>query len=206
MQKISFTSYSGKKDEAENFAYLPVKIMENQNNTPIVAQWNYRIMCHPIEGDLPTDRFQVIDDLGVRMARGLHINEFMTTRAARFQLNANNESDSESGSFYDYEFLDELMYQVPGVDNYPADIEGEKSHPSNAKKDSKIEDFKSRNWPDTRFVKIEKKFHGKRESEQFLNFKFRIFSHILCGPEKTFQDSIKDNGVKKYPGLTCGLT
>ncbi len=40
----------GEKDEAENLAYLPVKIMENQNNTPIVAQWNYRIMCHPIQG------------------------------------------------------------------------------------------------------------------------------------------------------------
>ncbi len=121
-EKVSFTSYGGEKDEAENLAYLPVKIMENQNNTPIVAQWNYRIMCHPVEGELPTDRFQVVDDLGLRMARGLHINEFATTRVARFQLNAQNESAWEEDSFYDSEFLDDLMYQVPGVDNYLANI------------------------------------------------------------------------------------
>ncbi len=66
-------------------------------------------------GDVPTDRFQVVDDLGMRTARGLHINEFVTTRAARFQLKPQNESDSEDEVFYDYEFLDELMYQVPGV-------------------------------------------------------------------------------------------
>ncbi len=60
------------------------------------------------------------------MARGLHINEFVTTRAARFQLNPKNESESENErrSFYLSEFLDDLMYQVPGVDNYPADIQG----------------------------------------------------------------------------------
>ncbi len=122
LHKIKFTSYSGKKDGQENFAYLPIKIMENRNNTPIIAQWNYRIMCHPIQDGLRTDRFKVVDDLSVRLPRNTHINEHAATRAARFQLNSKNSRVFQSDSYF-YEFLDDLMYQIPGKDNYPANIQ-----------------------------------------------------------------------------------
>ncbi len=121
LQKIAFTAYTGTKDAQENFAYLPNRIMQNRNNTPILAQWNYRIMCHPIEGDLPLDRLKPIDDLGSRLARGVSIDEYAATRAARFQLNSHNSSDWATSSSF-YEFLDDLMYQVPGTDNGPTDI------------------------------------------------------------------------------------
>ncbi len=121
LEKVAFAAATGMKDKQENRAYLPHRIMETRNNTPILAQWNYRILCHPIEGDIPLNRFRPLDDLAARMANGLHINEFAATRAARFQLNPSNSSDWSSGSYH-YEFLDDLMYQVPGVDNYPGNI------------------------------------------------------------------------------------
>jgi hypothetical protein len=49
-EKIRFTSYTGRKDNLENFAYLPTTIMETVNDTTAVfAQWNYRILCHPLK-------------------------------------------------------------------------------------------------------------------------------------------------------------
>lgn len=56
-EKIRFTSYTGRKDNSENFAYLPTTIMETVNETTAVfAQWNYRILCHPLKADVPLNR------------------------------------------------------------------------------------------------------------------------------------------------------
>ena len=67
-EKIQFTSYNGGKNLLENFSYLPTTVIDFINDTiPIVAQWNYRIMCHPLESDLPTNRLRVVDDLASRM-------------------------------------------------------------------------------------------------------------------------------------------
>ncbi len=121
LEKVSFNAYTGTKSTQENYAYLPSKIMENRNNTPVLAQWNYRIMVHPIQGDLPLDRLRVVDDLPARLARHLSINEYADTRLARFQLNQHNSSVWASDMSF-YGFLDDIMFQVPGVDNYPADI------------------------------------------------------------------------------------
>lgn len=56
-EKIRFTSYTGRKDNLENFAYLPTTIMETVNETTAVfAQWNYRILCHPLKDYLPVNR------------------------------------------------------------------------------------------------------------------------------------------------------
>lgn len=55
--KIRFTSYTGRKDNMENFAYLPTTIMETVNDTITrYAQWNYRILCHPLKTDVPVNR------------------------------------------------------------------------------------------------------------------------------------------------------
>ena len=56
-RKVRFTSYSGRKDNLENFAYLPTTILDLENEThPVFAQWNYRILCHPLKNDLPLNR------------------------------------------------------------------------------------------------------------------------------------------------------
>ena len=57
-EKIRFTSYTGRKDNLENFAYLPTTIMEIVNKTTAVfAQWNYRILCHPLKTYIHRNRY-----------------------------------------------------------------------------------------------------------------------------------------------------
>ena len=59
IEKIRYTSYTGRKDNSENYSFLPMKIINliNNNTEPDFAQWDYRILCAPL-GDktsLPRD-------------------------------------------------------------------------------------------------------------------------------------------------------
>ena len=117
-QKIMFTSYSGSKSILENLSFLPTKIIDFVNETlPVFAQWNYRILCHPLKKDVPLKRLRVIEDLGSRMMNERDIYRHKHSRGARFQLNSKDQE-----KFHDrplnYEFLDELMEEIPGKDNY----------------------------------------------------------------------------------------
>ena len=121
-EKIRFTSYTGRKNVLENFSYLPTTVIDFINDTiPVTAQWNYRIMCHPLENDLPTNRLRVVDDLATRMRDQSDFLEYNFSRAARFQLNP-VDSDDWATSFPRHQFLDDLMEQVPGKNNYGANI------------------------------------------------------------------------------------
>ena len=118
-EKIRFTSYSGGKDLLENFAFLPTTIIQMTNSTPIFAQWNYRIMCHPLEKDVPISRLHLKDDLSIR-ARNMWTTEQMeASRAAHFIVNPQDQEEFEDGRF-NYGLLDELMEEIPGKDNYGA--------------------------------------------------------------------------------------
>ena len=120
--KIHYSSYTGTKNDHENFAFLPTSVVgADEDGTPIMWQWNYRIMCHPIRQRLPLNRFRLIDDVAVRMARGDTLSTLAQSRAARFQLNP-LDSDSWTDGVVDYGLLDKLMAEVPGRDNYPADL------------------------------------------------------------------------------------
>ena len=117
-QKIMFTSYSGSKSILENLSFLPTKIIDFVNETlPVFAQWNYRILCHPLKKDVPLKRLRVIEDLSSRMMNERDIYRHKHSRGARFQLNSKDQE-----KFHDrplnYEFLDELMEEIPGKDNY----------------------------------------------------------------------------------------
>ncbi|KAI0230667.1 hypothetical protein LSAT2_019025, partial [Lamellibrachia satsuma] len=87
-EKVRYTSYTGGKSTLENFSYLPTTIMNMVNGTlPQIAQWNYRILCHPLKHDVPLNRFRVVDDLMARMANKKTLKEHERSRAARFTLN-----------------------------------------------------------------------------------------------------------------------
>ena len=87
-EQIRFTSYTGKKASYETLDYLPTTVMELINGTiPYVAQWNYRILCHPLKNYLPINRMRPVDDLATRMRQHGDFHEYEDTRAARFQLN-----------------------------------------------------------------------------------------------------------------------
>ncbi|XP_013398935.1 uncharacterized protein LOC106165315 [Lingula anatina] len=124
-QKARFSAASGRKDNLENFAYLPVTIahLTGINGTiPEFAQWNYRILCHPLSQDVPFNRFRTVDDLHSRMAFKAGIDQQTLSRRARFQLNPEDSDHWGEGRFYDYGFLDSLMEQIPGKDNYRANL------------------------------------------------------------------------------------
>ena len=119
--KIRFTSYAGKKNQRENYAFLPQKIMSFQNSTPVLAQWNYRILCHPLKNYLHLNRLKAIDDLDTRMRYKLDAVRLHRHMATRFMFNP-EDSDEWSEESLTYQFLDDLMGEIPGTDNYPASI------------------------------------------------------------------------------------
>ncbi|XP_064645723.1 uncharacterized protein LOC135499028 [Lineus longissimus] len=129
LRRNSFSAYSGRKDAGENLAFLPTKIVDYVNDTiPVYAQWNYRIACHPLKHQVPLYGFRMIDDFNARMRRRAKREGFSGTRAARFQLNPNLRGDINRRTWNKYElltfldYLDVLMEEVPGLDNYSANL------------------------------------------------------------------------------------
>ncbi|XP_074660714.1 uncharacterized protein LOC141913152 [Tubulanus polymorphus] len=120
-EKVRYSSYTGRKDRFENFAYLPTTITKVVNGVPILAQWNYRIVCHPLKNYLSTKRLVLVDDLDVRMANKHDIKQYEMSRAARYKL-APKDQDFWKEDSYRYDFLDELMSEIPGKDGYGANM------------------------------------------------------------------------------------
>ncbi|KAI0216103.1 hypothetical protein LSAT2_031841 [Lamellibrachia satsuma] len=119
-EKVRYTSYTGGKSTLENFSYLPTTIMNMINGTlPQIAQWNYRILCHPLKRDLPLNRLRVVDDLIARMANKKTLKEHEQSRAARFTINRFDRDEWVDGK-KNYGLLDDLMAEIPGKDNYGA--------------------------------------------------------------------------------------
>ena len=115
-EKIRFTSATGRKNRFENFAYLPTTIIELVNGTlPRFAQWNYRIMCHKLNRTVSLAKLRPVDDISPRFANKWTFDEYLQSRAARFQV-INQPPVREHKAYTT--FLDELMYEIPGKDNY----------------------------------------------------------------------------------------
>ena len=124
-EKIRFSSHTGRKDPKENLAFLPTTIMDLINGSiPLLAQWNYRILCHPLARDVPLDRLHVLEDLASRMSRRRNKMQYEQSGAARFRLR-NEDPERLLQNPSEYSFLDLLMSEVPGKDNYPANITDE---------------------------------------------------------------------------------
>ena len=123
-KQFKYSSESGRKDDLENMAYLPRVVYRVVNGTPEYAQWNYRLLCHPIDGDVPLNRFRVIDELHTRMRFNNKFSEFPLTMRARFQLNSEDaDSFPTRETATHYEYLDKLMDQIPGLNNYRGYLE-----------------------------------------------------------------------------------
>ncbi|XP_046381064.2 uncharacterized protein LOC124152237 [Haliotis rufescens] len=113
--KVIFTSYTGSKSVKENFAFLPSTMIEVEHGTPKFAQWNYRILCHPLKRDIPLKYLHLQDDLSARFAHGLTMDAYFRNGSARFSL-----YDENGGK--NYSLMDELMSQIPGKNNYHANL------------------------------------------------------------------------------------
>ncbi|KAL3882915.1 hypothetical protein ACJMK2_029217 [Sinanodonta woodiana] len=130
-EKIRYTGYTGGKNQFENLSYLPTTIINvTEDGIPVYAQWNYRIVCHPIKRSLGLKHLRLVDDLAVRMAQKSNMSEFVRSRASRFTVspieNPSFDWHDGYGQFRDqyvgYDILDQIMYEIPGKDNYLANI------------------------------------------------------------------------------------
>ena len=119
-EKVRYTAYTGRKSNKENYSFLPMKIMNVNNNTgPEFAQWNYRVACAPLDDDIPTNYFRIVDDLPRRMMTKGTLEEVAESRYARFVV---SEIRGDIDKMFREGFLDKLMGQIPGMDNYGCDL------------------------------------------------------------------------------------
>eukprot|EP00045_Choanoeca_perplexa_P013664 m.155464 g.155464 ORF g.155464 m.155464 type:complete len:1059 (-) comp16417_c0_seq1:98-3274(-) len=126
--KNRYLLQSGRKSSAENLPFLPYSVREVDLNSsdPEFANWEYRIACHRLKDNVPLDRFQVAPDLAVQLQGGragqaLTMEELERSRYARFELNPINRSTWYEGK-RPYQYIDQLMEEVPGKNNYMASI------------------------------------------------------------------------------------
>ena len=95
--------------------------MEFINETiPVFAQWNYRIMCHPIKQEVPLSHVNLVDNLKTRMQFRQTLENYASSRAARFSLKHEIPNKRTRGN--DAGLLDTIMAEIPGKDNYPGKI------------------------------------------------------------------------------------
>ncbi len=125
--KVRFNGRTGHKSNEENFAVLPTAVLAVNESGPVLGQWLYRILCHPLKKDLPLSMFRMVDDLQsrVREQPAMSLEELRSNRKARFVLNTENSKTWSEGSSRPYRLLDELMYEISGLDGYSGSMRDE---------------------------------------------------------------------------------
>ncbi|KAL4220653.1 hypothetical protein ACF0H5_021049 [Mactra antiquata] len=127
-EKIRFMSATGSKNQFENLSYLPTTIINvTESGEPVYAQWNYRILCHPIKYNLKLADLKPVDDLSTRMNFMQNMTKFARdSKGARFTVaptSGNHYTSDGYGTYTDshqtHVTLDKIMNEIPGVDNYP---------------------------------------------------------------------------------------
>lgn len=186
-EKVKFTSYTGSKSLGENLAFLPTTIMRFENSTPVFAQWNYRILCHKLKTPVPLSKFRAAEDLSTRMKRKLTWENYIKSRSARFELDRN--LDPDSADFIEKNtrrnFLDVLMEEIPGKNNYGGRME-------DGGFDAKVMDFEGNGPLDVSryhrwFKLLQKDAMGRQETH-------RGYSDSYLFAAKTTQDRV--SGLK----------
>ncbi|GFN95384.1 hypothetical protein PoB_002189000 [Plakobranchus ocellatus] len=111
---IRYGAYTGTKSPDENFAHLPTTIMHVNKTTgePAFAQWNYRILCSPIEQDIPLKYLKQVEDLQHDFPRNRVGADNKNLRSARFVL-----YDHEDPKYERVGLLDYIFYNISGKDN-----------------------------------------------------------------------------------------
>ena len=121
-RKTRYMSYVGAKETDENLAFLPTSIIDVINETePVFAQWNYRILCHPVQKYIERNRLRPIDDLAGRVAYRFTLDKYTNGRGIRFKLHPTDSAEYKDGHTTT-EFMDEIMGEIPGRDNYGANL------------------------------------------------------------------------------------
>lgn len=118
---VRFASYTGGRGN-KKFPFFPrTAINTTEHGQPVYSHWHYRILCHLIKTPLKLTNFKLVDDLEPRLRLKTNLEAFGKTSEARFSLTAENGDNSSSRN--DYSLLDQIMQEIPGVDNYQGDIQ-----------------------------------------------------------------------------------
>lgn len=127
-EKIRYMSATGGKNQFENLSYLPTTIINvTESGEPVYAQWNYRILCHPVKQPLALKDLKPIDDISTRMYIKWNMTRFATySKGVRFGVAPTTGKDfNPTGGYGDfddrhvrYQTIDKIMAEIPGVDNY----------------------------------------------------------------------------------------
>jgi len=116
-EKNFYASYTGEKDSS--LPYLPKTLMGfDDDGEPVEAKWNYRILCHKLKDDLPTELFELIKDITSEKRSDVDEDDVISSTIARFQLSGRDYQEVKRDRAIDYSFIDHLMEQIPGKDNY----------------------------------------------------------------------------------------
>eukprot|EP01128_Nolandella_sp_AFSM9_P005474 TRINITY_DN2650_c0_g1_i1.p1 TRINITY_DN2650_c0_g1~~TRINITY_DN2650_c0_g1_i1.p1 ORF type:complete len:884 (+),score=198.20 TRINITY_DN2650_c0_g1_i1:388-2652(+) len=122
---------TGSRVWVDGVSFLPVDFGQTltiagvtREPVPTLANFEYRIFCHKLKDDLPTNRFRVRDDISQQLydSKPLPSSELIHTRRAIFDLNS-RDSDRYHDGKYNYQLIDTLMEQIPGKDNYEGNLE-----------------------------------------------------------------------------------
>ena len=116
-KKVRFLSSVGNNDNGENIGLLPSKIKKINSTHVELVQWNYRILCHPV--DVPTSHLKSVDQLIIRMNLAYSMKQYESSNSVTFTLKPNPSKPFEDQAF-EYGRMDKLMEQIPGTDNYGA--------------------------------------------------------------------------------------
>lgn len=76
-EKIRFILYIGGKYNLENFFFFLIIIINMRNGIFEYVQWNYRILCYFIKGDLFLKVFEFVDDLVLRLVYKYNFIKFL---------------------------------------------------------------------------------------------------------------------------------
>jgi len=112
-EKIRFTSTTGDRLNTQNYAYLPTAIHNVTDGKPNFAQWNYRIVCHPLKAEVNVSTLIPLEDIQHRMANHYDMPHFLKSRSPRYRMENPNRSP-----YFNWNQLDDWMQEVPGKDNY----------------------------------------------------------------------------------------
>ncbi|GFR81191.1 hypothetical protein ElyMa_002334600 [Elysia marginata] len=100
-------------------ASLPVTVLGIDETTqlPIYAQWNYRVLCHPLNKDLPTAHIKPVEDLAYRQRKKIRAASLEMYRGSRYIVDAKSEDVPQKKMT-----IDELVAEIAGLDNIPGNI------------------------------------------------------------------------------------
>ena len=118
-----YTSHTGLSDRNEILPYNPRTILSFKDNKPLYASWSTRILTHEVNTNLTSNYFLQLNDPTSLRRNGWNASMFANSAAARFDLSGINYRGDRVDQRLSYTYLDSLMEQVPGKENYPGVID-----------------------------------------------------------------------------------